>query len=58
MKRYKYVVGGLSVKATPEEQQKTLDKMGDKGFELVAVVREEGPNAYIMFYFKKEIIDE
>jgi len=52
MKKFKYVVGGLCIRSTPEEQQKTLDKMGKDGMELVSVV---AANGYFMFYFKKEI---
>jgi len=55
MKKFKYVVGGLSIKSTPEEQQKTLDEMGQDGWELVSVVI--ALNDYFMFYFKKEILE-
>jgi len=51
MKKFKYVVGGLSIRSTPEEQQETLDKMGKDGLELVSVVT---ANGYFMLYFKKE----
>ena len=52
MKKFKYIVGGLDVKSSPEEQQKVLNKMGEDGFELVSVVV---ANGYFMHYFKKEI---
>lgn len=52
MKKFKYLVGGLYIKSTPEEQQKTLDKMGNEGWELVSVVHTV---EYFLFYFKKEV---
>jgi len=52
MKKFKYIVGGLSIRSTPDEQQKILDKMGGDGLELVSVL---AANGYFMFYFKKEI---
>ena len=51
MKKFKYVVGGLDQKSSPEEQQKTLNKMGENGFELTSALV---ANGYIMFYFKRE----
>jgi len=57
MKKFKYIVGGLDCKSSPEEQQKTLNKMGEEGFELVSVVENRQPNGYVMFYFKKEIAE-
>jgi len=55
MKKFKYCVGGICIRSSPEKQQKTLNKMGKNGFELVSVSKTEGPNAYFMFYFKKEL---
>lgn len=58
MKKFKYVVGGLDVNSSPEDQQKTLNQIGKDGFELVSVLQTRNTNGYIMFYFKKEIKDE
>lgn len=55
MKKFKYVVGGLD-RWDVDKQQEVLNKMGEKGMELVSVVsRVDG---YFIFYFKKELINE
>lgn len=55
MKEYKYLVGALLSALPPEEEQAKLNKYGEKGWELVAVVprRLKGID-WNFHYFRKQ----
>jgi len=55
MKRYSYLVGGLGLEWKAEDEQSQLNEMGQRGWELVAVVvKQVNGAACTVFYFRRE----
>ena len=57
--RYEYLVGGLGLDWSPQDEQAQLNELGQQGWELVSVAVKEDSKSRVctFFYFRRPIYE-